>query len=53
MVTGTVAFFREFRMKRKYEILLVSFLILIFGDVLFPAGMDAMSDVHNQDNDRK
>lgn len=27
--------FREFRLKRKYEILLVSFLILIFGDVFF------------------
>jgi len=34
--------FREFRMKRKYEILLVSFLILIFGDILFPAELDAM-----------
>ena len=42
MVSKRIALFREFRMRRKYEILLVSFLILLFGDVLFPAGIDAM-----------
>lgn len=31
----------EFRIKRKYEILLVSFLILLFGDLLFPDSFDA------------
>lgn len=34
--------FREFLIKRKYEILLVSFLILLFGDIFFPEGLDAM-----------
>jgi hypothetical protein len=29
-------------MKRKYEILLVSFLLLIFGDIFFPLEVDAM-----------
>lgn len=34
--------FHEFRMQRKYEILLLSFMILLFGDIFFPAGVDAM-----------
>jgi len=42
MVHEKMALFREFRMKRKYEILLVSFLILIFGGVFFPAEIDPM-----------
>lgn len=37
-----IALFREFRMKRKYEVLLVSFLILIFGDIFFPIEFDSM-----------
>jgi len=32
--------FQEIRFKRKYEILLLSFLILIFGDILFPSNFD-------------
>ncbi|MCY1723321.1 ion channel [Prolixibacteraceae bacterium Z1-6] len=34
MVKQEIIKFREFRMKRKYEILLVSFLVLLFGDVV-------------------
>ncbi len=34
--------FRDFRLKWKYEILLVSFLILLFGDIFFPQGLEAM-----------
>lgn len=33
--------FKEFRHKRKYEILLVSFLVLLFGDVFFNPDFDA------------
>lgn len=34
--------FRKFRYNRRYEILLLSILILIFGDVFFPAEFDPM-----------
>ena len=34
--------FRDFRLKNKYEILLVSFLILLFGDIFFHSELDAM-----------
>lgn len=34
--------FREFRMKRKYEVLLASFFILIFGDILSTENYDIM-----------
>lgn len=34
--------FREFRIKWRYEILLVSFLILIFGDIFFGPSVDPM-----------
>jgi hypothetical protein len=34
--------FREFRMKKKYEVLLISFFILIFGDILSPQNYDIM-----------
>lgn len=37
-----IAKFRAFRLKNKYEILLLSFLILMFGDMFFPAGVEAM-----------
>ena len=37
-----LAAYREFRFKRKYEILLLSFVLLLFGDIFFPAGVDAM-----------
>jgi voltage-gated potassium channel len=40
MQTKKITQFREFRMKRKYEILLFSFLVLIFGDVFFPSEFD-------------
>lgn len=33
---------REFRMRYKYEILLLSFLVLLFGDIFFPKEIDAM-----------
>lgn len=33
---------RAYRLRRKYEILLLSFLILMFGDIFFPAGVEAM-----------
>lgn len=42
MIHNKLALFREFRMKFKYEILLLSFLFLVFGDLFFPAGFDAM-----------
>lgn len=32
--------YREFRIKWKYEILLISFLVLIFGDIFFPPEFD-------------
>lgn len=38
----TMVKFREFRIKKKYEILLVSFLILIFGDIFFGSNIDSM-----------
>ena len=41
MIKNRLVIFREFRIKFKYEILLVSFLILIFGDVFFNARIDA------------
>ena len=34
--------YREYRIKYKYEILLVSFFLLIFGDVFSPAGYNIM-----------
>lgn len=34
--------FREYRIRRKYEILLVSFFLLIFGDIFSPSGYDIM-----------
>lgn len=33
---------RQFRHDHKYEILLLSFLVLIFGDIFFPSEIDAM-----------
>lgn len=41
MIKNRLVKFREFRIKFKYEILLVSFLILIFGDVFFHEKFDA------------
>ena len=41
MIIRKLAPFREYRMKWKYEILLVSFLILLFGDVFFYSDFDA------------
>lgn len=41
MTNKSVIIYLEFRMKFKYEILLVSFLILIFGDVFFHDSFDA------------
>ncbi len=37
-----MAKFRQFRIQHKYEILLVSFLVLLFGDIFFPGDMDPM-----------
>ncbi len=41
MINSKLVIFREYRIKYKYEILLVSFLILIFGDVFFDKSIDA------------
>ncbi|WP_346858040.1 potassium channel family protein [uncultured Draconibacterium sp.] len=42
MVKQKIRRIHELRMKHKYEILLVSFLILLFGDVFMPSDVDAM-----------
>ncbi|MCK5731211.1 MAG: two pore domain potassium channel family protein [Draconibacterium sp.] len=41
MIYTKLATFRDFRIKWKYEVLLISFLILIFGDIFFYEGVDA------------
>ena len=41
MISKRLAIYREYRMKFKYEILLMSFLILIFGDIFFHESIDA------------
>lgn len=42
MNTSKMSKLRQFRHDHKYEILLLSFLVLIFGDIFFPAEIDAM-----------
>lgn len=42
MNTSKMAKLRQFRHDHKYEILLLSFLVLIFGDIFFPSEIDAM-----------
>ena len=42
MVSQFLNSYRAFRIRRKYEILLVSFLILIFGSVFFHSDFDSM-----------
>jgi hypothetical protein len=40
MTTERLKRYREFRVKKKYEILLLSFLVLIFGDIFFQGEFD-------------